>query len=113
MDQSYTELKEITDRVYEGQAEGKQINFAKDVVNLLGRYGIRLRQKDGILHQVNISIPTSVANAIVVGLRYSKSNGSKTEDLFLFQQGTSIVSGYKGRLEGIIREYSGTHKLNR
>lgn len=113
MDQSYVELKKITDRVYETLAQDQQIDFTTDVTNLLGRYGINLRQRDDILHQVNISIPTSVNNAVVVGLRYIKKDGSKTEDLFLFQQNQSIIKGYKGRLEKIIKEYSGTHKLVR
>lgn len=113
MDRSYLELKEITDRVYEELAQGIHISWKDEVIDLLERYGIRLRQKDGTLHQVNISIPTSVDNAIIIGLRYIKNNGSKIEDLFLFEQGKNIVTGYKGMLERIVMEYAGTHKLDR
>ena len=98
--QSYFELKQITDKVYNEISQNRpQPYYAEEVVNLLARYKIILRQKDGVLHQVNISIPTSVSNAIVVGLRYIKNDGSKTEDLFLFQSNQPIITGYKGRLE--------------
>lgn len=113
MDQSYKELKEITDRVYEANAQGRKVEWKEDVINLLAKYGIKLRQKDGILHQVNISIPRSVSNGIVVGLRYLKNDSTKTEDLFLFQEGQPIITGYKGKLERRLREYVDTHKLDR
>lgn len=113
MDQSYTELKQITDRVYGELAQGRRVRYRDEVVVLFERNGIRLRQRDGTLHDVTISIPTSVPDAIVVGLRYIKSDGTKTEDLFLFQQGNHIVTGYRGRLERRVREYAGTHKLDR
>ena len=113
MDQSYTELKTITDRVYQSKRQGREMEWVGDVISLLSKYNIRLRQKDGALHQVTISYPTSVDSAIVVGLRYVKNDKSKTEDLFLFQQNKLIVMGYKGRLERKLHEYVGSHKLDR
>ena len=50
---SYPELKAITDARY----SGARTKYASDVVDLLDKYGIKTRQKDGRLKFVNISIP--------------------------------------------------------
>lgn len=104
--ESYPELKSITDAIY----SGKRIKFAKNVVEILSKHGIRLRQKDGKLHSVNISIPKSKTNTILVGLRYIKKDRTYTEDHFLFEQGRSITPFYKGKVEKTLLEYKGTHK---
>lgn len=114
MDKSYSDLKRIADRAYEKlEREGHPGPFASRVLALLGKYDIKPRQKDGNLSQLNISIPSSVKNGVVVGLRYTKQNGTKTEDLFLFRADSPIAKGYKGNLEKILREYKETHKLQR
>lgn len=113
MDTSFTELKQITDEVYRKlEKTGKIIPYGSRVVALLNKYDIKLRQKDGKLAQINISIPKTV-QGIVVGLRYTKNDNTKTEDLFLFQEGQTIVAGYKGNLEKTLQEYKGSHKLQR
>lgn len=81
-------------------------------VDLLKKYKIKLRKKDGKLHEVTFSIPKSKKNSIVLGFRYEKKDGSFSEDLFLFQEGKEIVQGYRGKLEKILPEYKGTHKKN-
>lgn len=103
---SYLELKTTTDAVYAGVKE----KWVKDVVEILQKYNIRLRQRDGRLYSVNISIPKSKNNCILVGLRYIKSDKSYTEDHFLFEKNKQIMSFYKGKLEKALGEYKGTHK---
>lgn len=106
IDKSYNELKAITDSVYAGIKD----KWAKDVVVILQKYNIKLRQKDGQLYSVNISIPKSKSNCILVGLRYVKNDKTYNEDHFLFEENEPIVTFYKGKLEKVLDEYKGTHK---
>jgi len=110
MDSSFDELKIITDQVYSGNPP---IDFHQRIVDLLANHGIKLRQKDGTNPKVTISHPTSLSESMVVGLRYTKSDGTKTEDHFLFQRGRVIKRCYGKRLESLLPEYKGTHKLQR
>jgi len=106
MDNSYKELKSITDKYYtDGQMPPKGI-----FVDLLNRHGINLRNKDGVLQETTVSVPKSRKDALVLGVRYKKNDETFSEDLFLFQKGQSIQRGYKGRLEKILPEYTGTHR---
>lgn len=104
--QSYLDLKSITDAVY----SGKKKTYGKEVINLLDDYGIKIRQDDGKIHSINISIPSSINDSIVVGLRYKKEDDSFTEDHFLFQKDHDLKAYYKGSFEKIAPEYVGTHK---
>ena len=106
IDKSYSELKAITDSVYAGIRD----KWAKDVIDILKNHNIKLRQKDGKLYSVNISIPKSKSNCILVGLRYIKNDRSYTEDHFLFEKDKTIVTFYKGKLEKVFAEYKGAHK---
>lgn len=114
-DTPFNELKDITDRQYlqMEQTGHTTPDFHNQIINLLANHGIRVRQDDGSSPVVTISHPTSLKGSIVVGLRYTKRNGTKTEDLFLFQPGQSIQPYYKGRLEKVLSEYKGSHKLQR
>ena len=105
-DTSYFELKTITDAVY----AGTQDVWAKDVIKLLENLNIKLRQKDGKLHSVNISIPRSRDKCILVGLRYIKNDATYTEDHFLFEKNRPIMIFYKGKLEKVLHEYKASHK---
>lgn len=105
-DISYLDLKAITDAVYSGSKD----QWARNVVDILRKYNIKLRQKDGRLYSVNISIPKSKSNCILVGLRYIKNDKTYTEDHFLFEENEPIVTFYKGKLEKVLDEYKGTHK---
>jgi len=105
-DNSYHELKTITDDFY----AGKRNKYGREVVGLLERYGIKIRNKDGVIHSVNISIPKSRPNCILVGLRYVKNDNSYTEDHFLFEANMAIIPFYKARLEKLFTEYTGAHK---
>lgn len=89
-DASYFELKAITDAVYAGT---KGV-WAKDAIKLLENLNIKLRQKDGKLHSVNISIPKSRDNCILVRLRYIKNNATYTEDHFLFEKNRPVTIFY-------------------
>jgi hypothetical protein len=86
------------------------------IIPLLEKHGIRLRQKDGSLKQITLSIPTTKENAFVVGLRYIKNDGTFTEDHFLCEskgfvlKGEEIVHHPKRKLEDELQEYRGTHK---
>jgi hypothetical protein len=96
----FQELKQITDNVYlHLDRTGTIIPYGNAIKDLLLKHEIKLRNK-------------GKKKAIVVGLRYIKNDGSKTEDLFLFEEGKDIVAGYKGRLEKILPEYKGSHKLD-
>lgn len=110
MDTSFEELKAITDAIYSGNIP---VDFHYQIIALLDRHGIGIRQDDGIDPKVTISHPTSQPGSMVVGLRYTKEDGSKTEDLFLFQPNQPIRPHYRGRLERIFPEYAGSHKLDR
>lgn len=106
LDISYPDLKAITDAVYSGSKD----KWAKDIIDILYKNNIKLRQKDGKLYSVNISIPNSKSNCILVGIRYIKIDNTFTEDHFLFEEHKPIVSFYKGKLEKVLGEYKGTHK---
>ena len=106
MDNSYEEFKAITDQYYTDWQMPKIDVFVK----LLDRYGIELRNKDGDLREVTFSVPKSKKEALVLGVRYQKKDGTFSEDLFLFQKGNPIQKGYRGELEKILPEYKGTHK---
>lgn len=102
----YCELKAITDAVYAKERD----KYAKDVIGVLNKCGIKLREKDGTLREVNISIPKSNKECILVGFRYIKKDRSFTEDHFLFEKGKPIKSFYKGKIESVLPEYKGAHK---
>lgn len=110
MDTSFEELKVITDQIYLGNPP---VDFHKRIVDLLAHHGIRLRQKDGSNPIATISHPTSLQGSMVVGLRYTKMDGTKTEDHFLFQREQEIERCYGKKLEKLFPEYKGTHKLQR
>jgi len=84
-----------------------------EVERILVGHGIRLRQHDGDLVQVNFSLPRSPEVGLVLGLRYRKRDETLTEDHFLCSQqpsGLKIVTHYRGSLERVLSEYRGTHK---
>jgi len=106
MENSYEEFKAITDKYYtDWQIPGIDIFIA-----LLDRHIIKLRKKDGELHEATFSVPKSMGDALVLGLRYQKKDRTFSEDLFLFRKGKPIQRGYRGELEKIVPEYRGTHK---
>jgi hypothetical protein len=100
---------EVT-RIWDRCVAGAQKNMEAEVLDLLKAQGIGIRQGDGELRQITLSKPTSVESAYVIGLRYIKSDGTQTEDLFLVEKGRPIVGCYKGSLEKRRPEYKGTHK---
>lgn len=106
MHKSCRELKTITDDVYSGSKN----KWAKEVIGVLQKNSIKLRQKDGKLYSVNISIPNSENNCIFVGIRYIKSDNTFMEDHFLFELDKPIVAFYKGRIEKVLFEYKSAHK---
>lgn len=106
MDTSYTDFKAITDQYY---TDGKEPSL-QVFINLLTKYGIRLREKDGTLHEGTFSVPKTESDALVLGMRYEKNDGTFSEDLFLFRKDQPIERGYKGAIERILPEYKGTHK---
>ena len=84
---------------------------AGEIIDVLKRNDIGLRQDDGDLRQVTLSKPLSVSSGFVVGLRYIKRDGTLTEDLFTAVAGEhQIKSWYKGSLQELWPEYQGTHK---
>jgi len=109
MDTSYHTLKLKTDAYYSGKIDQKIVFVT--ALRLLKKRGIKPRLKDGELIQLGISVPTSVPKAILLGLRYVKEDKTHTEDHFLFQEGRKIQSFYRNKLERILPEYTGAHKI--
>jgi hypothetical protein len=89
MSDPYADLESIWARALAGNRE----HTARDVIAVLTKEGIRLRQKDGTLAQVTLSKPTSDHESRVV------------------RSGRGIDSYYRGTLERELPEYQGTHKL--
>ncbi|MCU7805479.1 MAG: hypothetical protein KZQ92_14565 [Candidatus Thiodiazotropha sp. (ex Lucinoma borealis)] len=87
-----------------------------DIFLLLNEYGIKLRQNDDSLKQVTLSVPTTIENSFVLGMRYMKNDGTFTEDHFLCEsEGVGLekkeISHHpKRKLEHKLPEYRGTHK---
>ena len=97
--------------IWETATGKKDVVVAGEVVDLLRRNDIGLRQDDGDLRQVTLSKPVSVSSGFVVGLRYIKRDGTLTEDLFTaVAEEHQIKSWYKGSLQGRWPKYQGTHK---
>jgi hypothetical protein len=105
----YLDLKRQTDDYYSGKID-KKIVFGT-ALRLLKNQGIKLRQDDGRLVQLNISIPISRPKTIVLDLRYIKKDRTNSEDYFLFQNNKRIQSFYGRKLEKILPEYKGAHKI--
>lgn len=106
MKDAFAELEYIWSRCIGGDLENKE----KEILDLLKDQGIRIRQDDGELRQITLSIPTSVNSGFVIGLRYYKRDGTQTEDLFPVEKGYPVRGYFKGSLQNIWPEYQGTHK---
>jgi len=96
VDTSFDELKIITDAVYSEKAPA---NFHEQIVTLLANHLINIRQENGSNPIVTISHPKSIAGSMVVGLRYTKLDSTKTEGHFIFQPMKQIVRCYGKKLE--------------
>jgi hypothetical protein len=103
---SYFEIKKISDEMYAGTRD----HFAPDMRKIIEKYGSKLRPAPHLLHAMTFSIPTTIKNSFVVGVRYKKPNGVYTEDHFLFQKNGNMKVYSKNELERVLPEYKGTHK---
>jgi len=106
MNDPYAELRSIWDRFIDGD----RLTTENDILALLHSQGVRLRQDDGKLKQLTVSKPISTDDALVIGLRYLKRDGTQTEDHFAFQAGRPVQLFYRGSLEKKWLEYRTTHK---
>lgn len=115
MDDSYDKLKVIWNNQLQLVVTSEQdlFNFHCQIVYLLNEHGIQLRKKDGFSPNITVSIPKSKDNLFVVGVRYTKSNETKTEDHFIFSQGSSIRKCRGKELDKLLPEYKGTHIMQR
>lgn len=115
MDTSYDELKAIMDNQYEVREKtgSPTPEFHDLIIDLLSKNGIQTRQDDGANPIVTFSIPQTDQDSFVIGLRYTKNDGTKAEDHFLFKQGNPIEYLRGKRLERLMPEYRGAHKLQR
>jgi hypothetical protein len=113
MDASFEELKKIMDIQYAvKEKNGKSMaDFHVSIKDLLSKNGIKLRQKDGTRPKFTFSISSSNPAIFVIGVRYTKLNETKTEDHFIFEKNKAIVRCYGKKLEKLLPEYKGTHKL--
>ena len=105
---SYCEIKKISDAIYSGVGD----SFAPGMRKVIEKYGTKIRPNPHIPWAMTFSIPTSLKNAFVVGIRYKKPDGTFTEDHILFQRRRNIRVFSKSELERLLPEYKGTHKGN-
>lgn len=106
-DNSYQDIKKITDSIYSGRLKNPTAEIFLETLN---KYGVKLRQKDGAFDHITYSIPQSQKDCILIGVRYKKKNNTFTEDHFLFQKNFCIRKFYKRQIEKVLPEYKGTHK---
>jgi hypothetical protein len=90
-------------------------DIEKEITALLSEHGRGLRRDDGILFQINLSVPQTRNNDLVIGLRYKKRDESFTEDHFLCitnegDGNLKIQPKYGKSLEKVLVEYRGAHK---
>lgn len=109
MKTKYDQLK----RIHNQAVADKNANVLREVPALLSSWGTRCRADDGQLLWTNLSVPTSVAATITIGLRYQKRDDSLTEDIFELRKSDpdTVHPFYKGKYQGVRPEYAGTHKL--
>lgn len=103
---SYLEIKKISDKMYAGTRD----HFAPDMRKIIEKYGTKLRPASHIRWAMTFSIPATVKDSFVIGIRYKKPNGIFTEDHFLIQKGENMRVFPKNELERFLPEYQGTHK---
>lgn len=106
-DNSYQEIKKITDSIYNGELKNPTAEIFLEILN---KYGVKLRQKDGVFYHITFSIPQSQKDCILIGVRYKKKDNNFTEDHFLFQKNFCMRKFYKRQIEEVLPEYKGTHK---
>lgn len=107
---TFHDLKAFTDAYYEGSIPKRKV--FSEAYKLLGKYNIKLRQKDGKDPKITVSIP-SKGSVIVIGIRYTKLSGRKTEDHFIFRPNENLYKCKGKELERIFSEYNGSHELQR
>lgn len=106
-DNSYQEIKNVTDSIYSGKLKNPT---AEVFLEILNKHGVKLRQKDGAFDHVTYSIPQSQKDCILIGVRYKKKDDTFTEDHLLFQKYFCMRKFYKRQIEKVLPEYEGTHK---
>lgn len=106
----FEELKKVSDACYLGQIESGSV-FAKALELIkISDPKFKTRQDNGEPFQLNFSVPKSLENALVVGIRYRKVNGDNREDHFVFTR-KKVIKCYGKKLEGVASEYKGAHTL--
>jgi hypothetical protein len=101
LNQTYIAIEGIRNLLVRGES----MDIKREILELLSQSKIKPRQDDGELIQINLSIPTSIEAAFVIGLRYIKKDSTYTEDHFLCRRDAQadtcpgeIKSFYRGRL---------------
>ena len=104
----FEELKIKSDAYYAGRALQRTIfERAFELLNIFDPK-FKPRQNDGKLFQLNFSVPKTMKDSLIVGIRYLKRNGSHREDHFIFTR-SEIVKCYRNNLEKMSPEYKGAH----
>jgi len=85
----------------------------RPIPSLLASWGLQPRADDGTLLWTNLSVPSSVSDAVTIGLRYVKRDGSLTEDIFELtsENPDAVTPYYRGKYQTVRPEYVGTHKF--
>jgi len=85
----------------------------RKIPSLLNNWGRKCRSDDELLW-TNLSMPMSIGETIIIGLRYKKKiDGTLTEDIFELNNKNpdKLSPHYKGQYQLLCPEYKGTHKL--
>ncbi len=104
----FEELKIKSDACYAGLISPREIFVRAFELLRIFDPKFKLRQDDGKPFKLNFSVPQTLNDSLVVGIRYRKRNGSHREDHFVFTR-SEITKFYGNDLEKNAKEYQGTH----
>jgi hypothetical protein len=119
MEDSYVRIESIFER--EVKQKGfvtmpNTISFSvnthefSECIQILNDCGRNLRGKDGVPKRATLSIPISIKDIFVLGIKYQKRNDTLTEDHFTFEPDKPPEPYYKGKMQKLLTEYKDTHK---
>lgn len=105
----YEEIRAIHEQAVRSQAP----ESLRAIPVVVGAWGIKVRTDDGTLLWTNLSVPSTTGDAIAIGFRYKKRDGTFTEGIFELglQQPNKVERYYRGAYESARPEYAGTHKF--
>ena len=109
MNTKYEQIKNI----HKTAIESHDANELRKIPSLLNEWKFKCREDDGELLWTNLSMPESIGETIIVGLRYRKRDTTFTEDIFEIsaKNPNEVKAYYTGKYQKHCPEYKHTHKL--